>query len=209
MRSGDAVCVGQRVDSSVAVPGRVAVYDEPAAVEVQDPVLGDACGGVDRRLAAEVDRARRDADLDDEQRLRGVGVPAAGGHDREIGLRQADLAEDVQRALRADVEPGGGRDGDESHRKPADRVRVRLALRAHLDEHPVEQLDVVVLPEDAGVDHRSEIVDRERVYRQRNVDVDGHADDRTPPGPARERVTRPLTGRPRVSCRLPSMQRGA
>jgi len=40
--------------------------------QIENPVLRDAGGGVDRRLATELDRARGQADLDDEQRLRGM-----------------------------------------------------------------------------------------------------------------------------------------
>ena len=63
------------------------------------------------------------------------------------------------------------------------------ALRAHLDEHPVEQLDAIVLAEDAGVDHRREIVNGERMHRKRRVDLHSHTGD---PTAARRRRPRPL-----------------
>jgi hypothetical protein len=84
----------------VALGGRCAVHDDPQAVEVEHPVLGDQ-----RCLHVEIEGQRGRGDLDDEHRsrrvvrLRGVGLT----HDQvRLGFGGADR----QRALAADaVEP--------------------------------------------------------------------------------------------------------
>jgi hypothetical protein len=64
---------------------------------------------------------------------------------------------------------------------------VLRALRAHLDEHPIQQLDLVVLAEDPRIDHRDESDASTWTAMTAIVPPSERAD---------QRVERPLTRRP-------------
>lgn len=53
----------------------------------------------------------------------------------------------------------------EVRNEPLDDLLVPRAGRAHLDEHPVDELDAGVLVQDPGLDHRQHVLDGEAVRR--------------------------------------------
>jgi DNA-binding XRE family transcriptional regulator len=79
---------------------------------------------------------------------------AAGRDDDEVGFGEGDLV-DVQRHLHADLVGVSGR-AHQHGVQPADHRVVQRRLRAHLDQHPSDELDVGAL-EQAQVDQLLEL----------------------------------------------------
>jgi TorA maturation chaperone TorD len=80
-----------------------------------------------------------------------VGPGVLGPEDRVVRLRLAAVTE-PQRELAADRELVGQRPVQQTA-EPLDHLGVQLAPWRHLDDHPLDQLDAIVLAEDAGIDH--------------------------------------------------------
>ena len=135
-----------------------------------------AHGNLGERLASRVERELRPAvvvarglgDLDDEQHVRRPGVPlrvevGAWLEDAQVRLRLGPAAED-DRILnphdRTPVKPAR-----EERVQAVDTGRVSGADRAHADDLAFDELDAIVLREDAGLGHPVVLLGRERPPR--------------------------------------------
>lgn len=95
-------------------------------------------------------------------------------HERQIRLGTADVVAHLEGRLRGDLELPSGCDGrDEGEQRSKDSGVVR-ALRAHLDEDPIQQLDPVILADDPRLDHAIQLRHRDGTHRDIGVEADGH-----------------------------------
>jgi hypothetical protein len=143
---------GEALRVGVATGDRLEEALDRLAGEVDDPVLGDAGTRVERRLDAAVVAQRGDRDLDDQQR--GGRMAGAGGvarDDDQVGLGLGVQLGEGDRALHTYARTPGEL-GDEPLGQPLDRRVVLRTLGTHRDQHPLDQLDAVVIVQQSTVD---------------------------------------------------------
>src|SRR6185295_7091053 len=138
---------------------------EPARVEVDQPRLGNARPGVERKLRPPIvgERAVRDLHQQaDVGRLRMAGrVKVRPGREQHhVGLRLGLEPDQEQRISTPHDSPIEEADREQML-DPRDRRRVGAADRRHLDDLALDELDPVVLAEDAGLAHAVILIERE------------------------------------------------
>jgi len=129
---------------------------EYAIDEVDDPVVRDPAAGVGCHLPPPCDPEARERDLDDERRepwMLADVVAQSATDDRHVGLRFRACAED-DRALCLN-EPSSSEGTLERLSREQHGGAMRARLRLLHEQQPVEQLDWVVLVEEAVVDQAS------------------------------------------------------
>ncbi len=150
---------------------------------VGHPVLGNSGLRVERRLSPTVIRERRLCDLDDEQDVlgRGMGfavVSAAKDGQVRLGHR---IGEKLDRALHPDPRARAQR-RHEQIGEPVDEGGVASADRRHRQDLAADELDTLVLAQDADLGHPHVLVSREQAARALHLDFHGH-----PPAPVYDR----------------------
>ena len=147
-------------DRAVAPRARLAMNDRRQGRCHENPILPDTEARIDTGLGSEVVALARIGDFDSEKdvRWRHLAGRGASRENENIGLAvrhlvrtPAELGEIVQLIRQAFPKPACQRQLDRLVQRP---------LRRHRHQLSADQLDPVVLSENAGRDHLIEIVDR-------------------------------------------------
>ncbi len=134
------------------------------AFEIDDPEFGDCCARVEASLDTSIIIERRLGHLDNQQHIVGAGMRTAveirsRRQERDIWL-WLGVGWDPRRVLCPDDCPIA----DSSHEQARETRHARCMTRAdrgHLDDLSVDELDAVVLREDAGLTHAVVFVESE------------------------------------------------
>src|SRR5689334_3019404 len=190
---------GERLDGGIAPasprrtgPRRLAIDLQNAIDQVDDPVVRDPASGVARGFPSPGDGQTRERDLDDQRRVRRMSIDIVtqrATDDTDVGLRLGPEVE-ADRALDLN-EPTIAERALERLRNEPHRGAVRARLRLLDEQQTIEQLDRVVLVEDAAID-------------QPRVLTPGPAIERRPRGVLHERMLVATSHSINVAAPIPS-----
>src|SRR5437667_5712733 len=155
-RRRDLLTAATPVLLPVAFARGAAIHLDRIGVAIDDPDLGHAGSGVERKLAAAVVRERGVRDLDEEKRVRRVRVSGA------VEVRPRSQEHDVGLWFRAGVETDRilhmhddtiAQGGDEAMGQPIHNASVPGTDRSHFEDLAVDQLHPTLGGENPHLGH--------------------------------------------------------